>query len=118
MADASHHTARQIRAARAYANMSRLKLGRAIGVSDETIGRWERGDWKKDAPRLPMLEKIAQVTEVPDVWVAAGFLSEADEISPLEALVRVQELLSRLSSEPGDTQPERRPDQDDSEAGG
>lgn len=105
MANPDHRIARQIRAARAYAGMSREQVGQALGVHEQTISRWERGAWKEKPPRLPMLEKIAQVTGIPDLWIAAGFLSEAEELSPLEAQARVLELLAQLTSEPGDTRP-------------
>lgn len=62
--DPLHPAARAVRAARAYANMSRTQLGALVDVKPGTIGRWERGDWKDGPPRAPMLEKIARETEV------------------------------------------------------
>jgi transcriptional regulator with XRE-family HTH domain len=98
MADPDHRIASEIRAARAYAGMSRKQVGDAIGVSPWTIGNWERGEWEDQPPRIAMLEAIARACQIPDVWQAAGFLAEPDSITPLEALVRVQQLLLTLSS--------------------
>lgn len=61
---ADHQIAREIRAARAYAGMSRKGLGDAIGMSPAAIGDWERGDFTRE-PKPPMLEAIAEATGVP-----------------------------------------------------
>lgn len=59
-----HAIAREIRAARAYARMSREGLGKELGVSDATIGDWERGDFTREPP-LAMLAAIADATGLP-----------------------------------------------------
>lgn len=68
-----HPLAKRLRAARAYAESSRQQVGAAIGVSDQTIGRWERGDWKTSAPNTALLEAFARATEVPEWFVIGGF---------------------------------------------
>lgn len=44
--------------------MSRTGLGEAIGVSKETIGFWERGEFTRE-PARALLEAIARETKVP-----------------------------------------------------
>lgn len=56
--------ARELRAARAYAGMSRQQLGAKIGISKDALGDWERGDWVRE-PALAMLEAVARHTGVP-----------------------------------------------------
>jgi transcriptional regulator with XRE-family HTH domain len=118
MADPDHRIAKQIRAARAYAGLSRQQVGDALGMSPYTIGNWERGEWKDQPPRLPMIEAISRICGIPDLWVAVGFLAEPEEISPLEAQIRLEALLSRLSTGPSGSQSEQAPGQGDQEAGG
>lgn len=66
--------ARHIRAARAYANMSRDQIGNAVGVDGTTVGRWERGEWKKGPPRAAMLREVARITGVPEEFMFSGFV--------------------------------------------
>lgn len=80
MADELHPAARAIRAARAYAGMSRMQLGQLVGVSAETIGRWERGQWREGPPRPPMLEAIARASGLLDF--VAAIQAEAQEPDP------------------------------------
>lgn len=61
----THEVAKRIRAARAYAGISRLALGRAVELSAEQIGRYERGAWKDGPPRRPMLDGIARACGLP-----------------------------------------------------
>jgi transcriptional regulator with XRE-family HTH domain len=73
----THRLAREIRAARAYANMSRIQVGAGVSLSGDTIGRYERG--KFDLPlRKPMLDAIAKVTGIPQAYLDAGFLAPDD----------------------------------------
>lgn len=51
--------ARAIDAARAWADLSREQVGAAVGVSGETIGRWERGEWKRQPPRSALVGEVA-----------------------------------------------------------
>ncbi len=63
-ADYDHPAARAVRAARAYAHMSRKQLGDEVGVVAGTIGRYERGDWREGPPRISLLEGIARATKI------------------------------------------------------
>jgi transcriptional regulator with XRE-family HTH domain len=84
--------ARELRAARVYADMSRLEIGNAVGYSDETIGRWERGEWdeKRPGPRAPVLAAIAKVTGIPDAYMSAGFLSSDDPATRFADVARLE----------------------------
>lgn len=64
VSDTDHPAARAVRAARAYSGKSRKQLADDVGVSAETIGRWERGEWRGDPPRGPMLESVARVSGI------------------------------------------------------
>lgn len=65
--------AREIRAARAYAGMSRAELGAAIDRNEQTIGKYERGEWTR-TPSQIVLNAIAEVTGIPQSFLDAGFL--------------------------------------------
>lgn len=60
----NHPLPSEIRAARAYAGMSRKQIGDALGVSAQVVGRWERGKFKRP-PASAMLEAIARATKPP-----------------------------------------------------
>jgi transcriptional regulator with XRE-family HTH domain len=58
--DPSHPTARAVRAARIFSGRSRKQVADRLDLSEETIGRWERGDWRGDPPRTAMIEAIVR----------------------------------------------------------
>lgn len=76
--DPTRRLARDIRAARAWSNRSRLEIGRHVGLSDEQIGRYERGEWI-DPPKLAVVRAIAEFTQIPQAWRDAGFLAYEEE---------------------------------------
>ena len=59
-----HPIAREVRVARAYAGLSRAQVGALIGVSGQTIGAWERGDFTQE-PASGMLEALALKVGLP-----------------------------------------------------
>lgn len=67
----------RIRAAREYAGLSRAGLAAELGMSSETIGRYERGEWI-EPPKKPTLQAIARATRVPEWFIFTGF-EEAPE---------------------------------------
>lgn len=73
--------AARIRAARAYAGLSRPKLAEKLGVSERTLGRREDGDGPP--PKRGDLLAIAMVCGVPITFLEHGFgevsSSELDE---------------------------------------
>lgn len=85
--------ARRLRTARHWAGLTRDELGERIGVVGETIGRYERGEWKKDLePRT--LAAIANATGVPDWFLTDGFERPHDEPEVVE---RVEALENRYA---------------------
>lgn len=86
--------AREIRAARAYAGWSRDQLGKAIGVSGQTIGKWERGDFTRQ-PADGMLRAILDTTKLPERLTAL-----ADPPKPSVA-ARARDAAQRLNDTPG-----------------
>jgi transcriptional regulator with XRE-family HTH domain len=85
-----HHSAR-IRAARAFADLDRIELGKRIGFSKETVSRLESGERGADDPVL--LGKIAAACGVPAEFMALGF-------APLERpLTDVEQRLYELEQE-------------------
>lgn len=88
MADhGTRRLAREIRAARAYADMSREQVGLATDLSAEMIGRYERGEWKRPLKR-PLLEAIARATKIPRAYLDAGFLAPDDPVTRFADAVR------------------------------
>ncbi len=69
--------AREIRAARAYADLSRDQVAEAVGLDPGTIGRYERGEWKR-SPNKAILDGIARATGIPQHYLDAGFLAPED----------------------------------------
>lgn len=90
-----HPVAREIRAARAYAGMSREQLAIHLGVSAETIGGWERGRFTR-TPAQAMLVAIARYTRVPTSF-------ELVTAAPLKPSVaeRARAAAQRLGGTPG-----------------
>lgn len=84
--------ARHIRAARAYAKLSRAQIAKACGVDSQTVGYWERGEWKQRPPAASHLRAIADLAEIPAEWRAVGFL-QPEPVTPLEALEILQAAL-------------------------
>jgi transcriptional regulator with XRE-family HTH domain len=78
--DPTRRIAREIRAARAYADLSRAQLAVAVDLGAETIGRYERGHWTRP-PRSIVLRAIAEKTNIPAAYLAAGFLAPEDPAS-------------------------------------
>ncbi len=72
--DPARRLAKEIRAARAYAGLSRAQLADEVGVKGDTIGRYERGEWTRPPGRL-VLAAIAAKTAIPQVYLDAGFLA-------------------------------------------
>jgi len=60
--------------------MSRAQLGIAVDLDKETIGRYERGEWERPLKR-PMLEAIADATEIPAKYRDVGFLQPDDPVT-------------------------------------
>lgn len=88
-----HPLARRLRTARHWAGLTREELGERIGVVGETIGRYERGEWKKDLePRT--LSAIAAATGVPDWFLNDGFERPHEEPAVEE---RVEALENRYA---------------------
>lgn len=73
---ANHRLAREVRAARAYAGLSRKQVADATGLSADTIGRYERGKFKR-TPTKSVLDAIARACEIPQAYLDAGFLAPA-----------------------------------------
>jgi transcriptional regulator with XRE-family HTH domain len=59
--------------------LTRPGLAAKLGISDETLGRYERGEWKR-SPGPAILAHIARTTEVPDEWLAIGLLAPDDPV--------------------------------------
>lgn len=55
--------------ARERAQLSRVQLAKALGVSLTSVGYWEAGT---TTPRMPRIAKIARVTGVDANWLAVG----------------------------------------------
>ena len=64
--------AKRIRAARAFAGISRRDLGKRVGLGEEQIGRYERGHWQ-ETPRRAIREGIARACGVPDWFLEIGW---------------------------------------------
>jgi transcriptional regulator with XRE-family HTH domain len=68
--------AARIRAARAYADLTRRELAEQLGVSESTIQRREHG--QQPDPRRQELMAIAQVCSVPLAFLEHGFHSNVN----------------------------------------
>lgn len=68
--------------------MSRAQLGERIGMSGETIGRWERGEWRDGPPRAPMLEALVRASGLLDLLVEIQLSEEADPATRFAAAAR------------------------------
>jgi transcriptional regulator with XRE-family HTH domain len=74
--------------------LTRDELGERIGVVGETIGRYERGEWKNPLePRT--LSAIATATGVPDWFLTDGFERPHEEPAVVE---RVEALENRYKA--------------------
>lgn len=69
--------AKEIRAARKYADLSRDELEPYTGIGDEQQGEYERGDYKR-APGPAYLAALARACDIPQAWLDAGFLAPED----------------------------------------
>ncbi len=76
-ADSTRTIARAVRAARAYAGLSRDALGDSVELDGQTIGRYERGDWK-EPPKGITLNAIADVCGVPREFMRNGWPDAAE----------------------------------------
>lgn len=72
--------ARFVRAARAFSGSSRAQVATWVGVEAPTIGRWERGEWKKGPPRTAALEVIARRSGL--LEFVDGLASATGELDP------------------------------------
>lgn len=99
--------AKEIRAARAYADLSREQLGEGIDLSADTIGRYERGEWDKP-PIAPVLKAIAETCDIPAAYLAAGFLAPEPSTRFADAARREAR---RRGAHP-ESEPEAPPDED------
>lgn len=72
-------------------------------MSGGQIGRWERGEWKGEPPRPPMLQKIAEVTRIDELRVDLTALENADPAMRFEdaAHREAERQRERPESEPG-----------------
>lgn len=97
-----HPLPSEIRAARAYAGMSRKQVGDALGVSAQVIGRWERGQFARP-PAQAMLEAIARATNPPTAFEFVSTVSVRPSVAE-RARAAAQRLdgTQRPSSETGD----------------
>lgn len=85
--------ARRLRTARHWAGLTRDELGEKLGVVGETIGRYERGEFKKLEPRT--IAAIADATGVPDWFLTDGFERPHEEPAVEE---RVEALENRYTA--------------------
>lgn len=113
--DPQHPAARAVRAARAYKGLSRSQLGQRVGVAAETIGRWERGEWREGPPRIAMLEAVARASGILElVNQMAGYEAEADPARRFAAAARRE--AERRNGRPGSV-PAARHDEDAGDGG-
>lgn len=83
MAGSNHNgpevqTAARLRAARAYADMSRADMAKALGLSETTVKRMEGGQRRLTSDDL---ETIARVCGVPLAFLLEGFQRDRDAIA-------------------------------------
>jgi transcriptional regulator with XRE-family HTH domain len=89
---------RRLRAARAYAGLSRTELAERLGISKDTIERIENGRRQFGEFELPgLLEKFADATGLP-----AGFFTEDWRALEEQRLMRERPLEPQLDSMIGD----------------
>lgn len=69
--------ARQVRAARGYADLTQAQLAEKLRVDEQTVMRYEGGEWKRP-PKPLVLAEIARVCEIPQAWIDVGFLADPD----------------------------------------
>lgn len=85
--------AARVRAARCYADMSKTDFGQELGVSSRQVGRFEAGE------RIPdpgMREKIADLCEVPRLFMEMGFLPMEQPLSAAEQrILEAEDSLAR-----------------------
>jgi transcriptional regulator with XRE-family HTH domain len=87
--------ARRLRTARHWAGLTRDELGEKLGVVGETIGRYERGEFKKDLePRT--IAAIADATGVPDWFLTDGFERPHEEPALVEAVEALQNQMTAV----------------------
>lgn len=100
---------RRLAAARAYSGKSKIQVSKCVGVSEWTIGRWERGDWKSRPPAEGLLREVARCNGVPDWFILKGLpprqAEDADEHAALsvqatEELMRQRETDRRDGEDP------------------
>jgi transcriptional regulator with XRE-family HTH domain len=72
-------------AARYRAGLKQGQLATKLGISEDHLGRIERGVQSVDATRL---RKIAEVTEVRPDWFTQTFDEPAEDLSVLEERIR------------------------------
>jgi transcriptional regulator with XRE-family HTH domain len=106
--------AREIRAARAYADLSREQVATEIGLDHGTVGRYERGEWKRP-PNKAILDGIARATGIPQHYLDAGFLAPEDPAK--RATARAAKAAKQRRSHLG-LEPRTPPDEDDEDSSG
>lgn len=80
--------AKEIRAARAYADLTQDQLGALIGHDGQTVLSWEAGKWKRQPPRPAILADIARACGIPEPWIDTGFLEHTDPAKRVAAAAR------------------------------
>lgn len=88
-----------IKQARLAARLSQDELGRAVGVSQQQVGKWERGE------NLPSTRRLKQLAERLGLEVTALLPSDDHRIEALERsvdLLTQEEMMRLLGSDPTD----------------
>ena len=78
------------------AKLTQAELASRIGVNEDTIGKWERGEQGEGGPKLGNLEALAHEFKVPLAELLAGKPHPADVQRMLRRIEELEASVSEL----------------------